>query len=266
MIDTHAHLDFPDYKNDFLSVLDRAVENDIKAIVCVGIDERSSRRVVELAGLYPQIWATVGIHPHDASKVSRGYLKALEELAESPRVLAIGEIGLDYHRDRSPRDIQQKIFREQLKLAQKINKPVIIHCREAYKDLTEILMQEDIERIGGVLHCYSGDESFARQSLDLGLYISIAGPVTYPNAHQLREVVKMLPTERLLIETDAPFLAPQPYRGKRNEPSFIQSTYEKVAGLKNISVKELQVICRENLQRLTGIRIQNSQTMRQRIE
>lgn len=255
MIDTHAHLDFPDYKKDFEEVMDRAAETGVQAIVCVGINEKASRRVVELAGQYPQIWATVGVHPHDASKVSPNYLQVLEELSASPRVLAVGETGLDYNRDRSPRDMQKKIFRDQLRLAHKLNKPVVIHCRDAYDDLMEIMVQEDIERIGGVLHCYSGDEDFARKSLDLGLYISIAGPVTYPNAERLREVVKMLPDERLLIETDAPFLAPQFKRGKRNEPSFIRSTYEKVAGLKNLTVPELQIICRENLQRLTGLKV-----------
>ncbi len=253
MIDTHAHLDFPNFKEDFDAVLQRAEENNIESIVCVGIDEESCFRVVELADTYPHIWATVGVHPHDAQNVSRRYLLLLEELAASPQVIAIGETGLDYNKNRSPRKVQQKVFREQLQLAVRVNKPVVIHCRDAHEDLLKIIVEEGIEQIGGIMHCFSGDKEFARRTLDLGLYISFAGPVTYPKSHRLREVVEEVPLERILLETDCPFLAPQPVRGKRNEPAYVKYVYETVADLKGISVQELHKYCRQNLQSLTGI-------------
>lgn len=253
MIDTHAHLDFSDYKKDFVHVLERAFNNNINGIISVGIDEHSSRKAVDIAEQNPKIWATVGVHPHDSVRVSKHYLHLLKELSASSRVLAIGETGLDYYRDRSPRDIQQKIFREQIRLAIEIDKPVIIHCRDAYEDTLKIVAEERIERVGGILHCFSGDLIFARKSINLGLYISFAGTVTYPNAQRLREVVKEIPPERILIETDSPFLTPQSFRGKRNEPFFIGETYETVASVRNITTEELRKQCRLNLHRLTGL-------------
>lgn len=255
MIDTHAHLDFPDFKKDLSAVLERAVARGVSAIVSVGIDEKSSSQAVVNAAKIPWIWVAVGVHPHEAARVTSAFPQSLKKLALLPGVVAIGEMGLDYYRDHSPRDIQQKIFRAQINVAHEVNKPVIIHCRDAYEDLMKIMVEEKIDRVGGILHCFSGDESFARRSLDLGLYISIAGPVTYPRADRLRDVVRMIPLDRLLVETDAPFLTPQSYRGKRNEPSFIHATYEYIAALKGISPEELQNQCRRNFQRLMGISI-----------
>ncbi len=255
MIDTHAHLDFPNYKKDYDEVLERAAAAGVKAIICVGIDEKSSTNAVKLAESTPQLWATVGIHPHDAAKVSDNYQLHLEKLASSERVVAIGETGLDYYKNYSPRHVQQMVLRELMHLAWQVKKPLVFHCRDAYEDLLKILTEEKVENIGGVLHCFSGDKDFARQSLNLGLYISIAGPVTYPNAHRLREVVKYVPLDRILLETDSPFLAPQPQRGKRNEPACVEYIYDEVAQLKQISRLKLQNHCRQNLFHLTGIEI-----------
>lgn len=253
MIDTHAHLDSPDYKEDFSAVLKRAAACGVRAIVCVGTDENSSLRAASIAKENPRIWATAGVHPHEAVRVSPTFPQSLKELAILPKIIAIGEIGLDYYRDHSPRDKQRQVFRAQIRIAREMNKPVVIHCRDAYEDLMKIMVEEKIEQVGGVLHCFSGDESFARRSLDLGLYISVAGPVTYPRADRLRDTIRIIPPDRLLVETDAPFLAPQPFRGKRNEPSFICATYDQVAAIKKISFEELRKQCRCNFQRLLGI-------------
>lgn len=253
MIDTHVHLDFPKFHNDFDQVLQRAEDSGVEAMICIGIDEQSCFRVVDLADDYSHIFATVGIHPHDAQNVSRRYLLFLEDLAKLPQVVALGEMGLDYFKNYSPHHVQQQVFREQLQLAAKINKPVIIHCRDAYEDLLKILVEENIQQVGGILHCFSGDAEIARRSLDLGLYISFAGPVTYPKSAKLREAVQEVPLDRILLETDCPFLAPQPVRGKRNEPAFVKYVYEEVANLKNISTTELHTHCRQNIQRLTNI-------------
>ncbi len=253
MIDTHLHLDFPDFRKDFHAVLQRAAASGVEAMICVGIDEPSSLRAVEMANKYHQVWATVGIHPHDAAKASDTSFLRLKKMAEDPRVVAIGETGLDYYRDRSPRDVQQRVFREQISLARETGKPLVIHCRDAYKELMDILVHEEANKVGGILHCYSGDIDFALKSLRMGFYISFSGTVTYPNAANLRDVVSMVPLDRILIETDAPFLSPVPYRGKRNEPSFIEATYKTVAEIKKLTVTELQSHCRLNLQNLTGI-------------
>ncbi len=255
MIDTHLHLDFPDFRKDFNDVLERASEKGVEAMVCVGIDEDSSGRVLEMANGNPRIWATVGVHPHDAAKASHNYIQKLKKMSEDPRVIAIGETGLDYYRDRSPREIQQRVFREQIGLAREVNKPLVIHCRDAYRDLMDILVHEEAEKIGGILHCYSGDTDFALKSLEKGFYISFTGTITYPNAASLREVVALVPPERILVETDAPFLSPVPFRGKRNEPAFIEATYKKIAEIKKMTFSELQNHCRDNLQRLTGISV-----------
>ncbi len=250
MIDTHAHLYFPDYRHNLPEVMDRAVKAGVRQFICVGIDEKTSRQSVKMAEKDPRIWATVGVHPHDAARVSPRYLSELEKLAASPRVCAIGETGLDYYRDRSPREQQEYVFRAQINLARHLKKPVVIHCRDAYGKLLEIITAEKISETGGVVHCYSGDRQFARQALNMGLYISIAGPVTYPRSQSLRSVVKMIPLDRILLETDAPFLTPQPWRGQKNEPSYIKATYEAVAEIKEVPLTRLIEACRENARTL----------------
>ena len=253
LVDTHVHLDFPDYQPDFSEVLQRAEQNRVKAMISIGISLASSQQVVELAEKYPQIWATVGIHPHDVQKLPGNYMEKLKDLSRSPRVVAVGETGLDYFRMRSPKAKQQAAFREQIRLARHLSLPLIVHCRDAYQDTFKILEEEQAHEVGGVLHCFSGDLSFARRALDGGYFISFAGPVTYPKSHRLREVVSQVPLNRLLVETDAPFLAPQKFRGKRNEPSMVAYNYRTIAEIKGMLEDELEESCLINIKRLFNI-------------
>ncbi len=229
LIDTHAHLDFPQYKNDLEEVLDRAEQAGVEAVLNVGTDENSSRRSLELSGKYRLLSASVGIHPHGAAKASAQGMANLEKMAATATVLAIGETGLDFYRNLSPREDQEMIFREHLRLACRIGKPVIVHSREAHEDTLRILREETLPQSVGVMHCYSSGGSQLGAYLDLGFYISLAGPLTYPRSHGLREVLRYIPGDRLLLETDAPYLSPQAYRGKRNEPAYIKLTYERAA-------------------------------------
>ena len=249
MVDSHAHLDFSDYDKDREEVLRRAEEHGIQLIINGGFDLASSKKAVQLAGQYPLVYAAVGIHPHDAAKASSGYLHELEELARHPKVIALGEMGLDFYRDRSPRPVQRIVFRRQLQLARKLNLPVIVHTRNAHDEVLKILEDDGLPAAGGVIHCFSGDLELAKKFLKLDLYLSIAGPVTYPKNSQLSEVAAALPLEKLLIETDAPFLPPGPLRGKRNEPAFVTFVAEKVAALRGISPARLGHECLQNARR-----------------
>ncbi len=254
LFDTHAHLHFPEFAADLPAVLERARAAGIRFMVTIGTDVEDSRRALALAERTPDLYAAVGIHPHDAASADAAALEELEQLAQaSPKVVAVGETGLDYYRDLSPRDTQARVFRVELALARRLGKPVLIHCREAHADVLEILRQEGLPRAGGIMHCFSGDEAVARQCLDLGLLISLAGPVTYPNARKLPPVVKATPADRLVVETDCPFLPPQPYRGKRNEPSYLPITAARVAEIKGQPLEELGSRMARNALQLFGI-------------
>jgi len=239
LIDTHAHLDSPQFKKDLDKVLERAVEAGVTAVINAGADERSSRQAVELSNRYPRICASVGVHPHNAAGVSAGWLEGLEEMAEAETVLAIGETGLDFYRDLSPREEQEKVFRQQLRLACRVDRPVIVHTREAHLDTLRILKEEELPAKAGVMHCFSGDRRQAEEYLELGFYISLAGPLTYPRSHGLRELLHYIPPERLLFETDSPYLSPQAYRGRRNEPAYVKLVYERAALALNREIDEL---------------------------
>ena len=210
IIDTHAHLDFPDYKSDLDSVLIRAKEADVGCIINVGTNLSASKKSVGLAHQFNNVYASIGIHPHDAMKVSEQDWKTLESLVKESKVVAIGETGLDYYRNRSPHEDQQRIFRKHLALAKAHNLPVIIHSRDASSDCLKILEEYKNGTLKGVVHCFSGTMETAKKCIALGLYISFAGPITFSNAQNLREVAKSVPVERLLLETDSPFLSPQP--------------------------------------------------------
>jgi TatD DNase family protein len=253
LFDTHAHLHFPEFDGDRAEMLTRARAAGVRWMVNIGTDLETSWQAVGIAEVDSDIYASVGVHPHDAAEADEGVFKTLEELARRPKVAAIGETGLDYYRNLSPRDVQAKVFRRQLTLARVVGKPVIIHCREAHDDLLTILREERAHEIGGVMHCFSGHVQFAEASLDLGFYISIAGPVTYPNARKLPEVIKAVPEDRLVIETDCPFLPPQPYRGKRNEPAYLPITAQRVAEIKGRPVGELGELMSQNALRLFRI-------------
>src|SRR5213593_4079894 len=236
------------------AVLERARAAGGRCMGTIGIDVESSRAAVALAGREPDVWAAVGIHPHAAGLADEARLAEIERLAAAPRVVAIGETGLDFFRLLSPRDAQERAFRSQLALARRLRKPVLVHCRDAHEEALAILAEVPVGEGGGIMHCFSGDAGEARRCLDLGLLISLAGPVTYPNARSLPEVAKVVPADRLVVETDCPFLPPQPYRGKRNEPAYLAVTAARVAELRAEPLEELASRMSENARTLLRLR------------
>ncbi len=250
--DSHAHLDDSQYDRDRREMLMRARDNGISYIVNVGYDIPSSRRSVTLARSYDFIFAAVGIHPHDAADAGKNGLEEIRLLAADTKVVAIGEMGLDYYRNLSPREVQQEVFRKQIRLAAELGKPIIVHDRDAHGDVMQIL-KEEAGTTGGVMHCFSGSMEMARECLKMGFYISIAGPVTFKNAKKLKEIAADVPIDRLLIETDAPYLTPEPYRGKRNESAYVAYVGKTIAELRGIPVEELAQATTSNAKRLFGI-------------
>jgi len=259
LIDSHAHIYYRDYAGDFEEMLQRADDAGIAAILVVGTDLESSRESVELAEKYPQLYAAVGIHPHDAGRVTDACYGVIRELAlSSSKVVAIGEIGLDFYRDRSPRAEQEQVFRSFLRMAQELDKPVIVHDRDAHQQVLACLREEHARY--GVLHCFSGDSAMAAEALALGFYISIPGTITYPANEALREVVRATSIDRMLVETDCPYLTPVPYRGKRNEPAYVRLAAERVAEVKGLSLEDVARITTKNVRDLFGIRLWDQAT------
>lgn len=252
LVDTHAHLDFDDFDADREEVIRRAREAGVAYIINPGADLESSRRAIALAESHPGIFAAVGIHPHEASSLTDDAWQELRRLAQHPRVVAIGEIGLDYYRDLSPRSIQQAAFRRQLALAAELGLPVIIHDRDAHEDVLAILGQWRAEGhdLPILFHAFSGDLGIAQRVLKLGGYIAIGGPVTFTNARRLPAMLPQLPLERLVVETDCPYLAPHPYRGQRNEPAYLPLVVEKMASLCQRPAEEIARLTTENARRL----------------
>jgi TatD DNase family protein len=245
MIDSHAHLELQDFDSDREAVIARAREAGVEAIVTIGTDLDDCLKAVEIAGSHDAVYAAVGIHPHEVKKIDGQTYERMRELANRPKVVAYGEIGLDFFKNRSPREVQLRRFGEQLELAQDLNLPVIIHDREAHQETIDLLSAWKGAR-RGIIHCFSGDYAMARKCLDLGFYISIPGTVTFPKADILRDVVRRVPVESLLVETDAPFLTPAPHRGKRNESAYVKYTALKVAELKNMPFELLAAITAQN--------------------
>lgn len=237
-IDTHCHLNMDSYAEDFQDILERAASNSVEHIISVGIDITSSKAAIELAKEYPQISASIGIHPHDVANINDETYDQLRDLYKNNKdhIVAFGEIGLDYVKNYSPIDVQHIHFRRQIELSLELQLPLIIHCREAQDDLLMILKEMNKELYTGVIHCFSGDIEFAKQVIELGFYISIPGIVTFKNAHDLHRVAEYVPLDKLLIETDGPFLAPMPFRGKRNEPAYVTYTAKKIAELKGVDI------------------------------
>lgn len=248
-IDSHCHLDMAAFDPDRPQVIERAFSQGIDRIITIGTDLDSSRKALALAITYPNIWATVGVHPHDAASFGPKILPRLTDLAKVPKVVAIGEIGLDFYRNLSPQKAQKETFRQLIRLARQTTLPIIIHDREAHQEVLTILREERAEEIGGVFHCFSGDWEMARQCLDLNFYLSVTGAVTYKKGSVLEDVVRRAPIESLLLETDAPYLAPLPFRGKRNEPSYLVHTAEHVARLRDITLPELSQAVQNNTKR-----------------
>ena len=238
-IDTHVHLHFPEYDSDRNQVIDQARQEGIEGFINVGTDVQSSEASLDLAQSYDFIYATAGIHPHDAKLADDKSFQTLELLLQNERMVAIGEVGLDFFRDHSPHDIQKEVLRRFLDLQKKIKKPLVLHCRDAYEDLMTLLKEESKPPFNGIMHCYSSDKSVMKRFLDLGFYISFAGPLTYKKNDLLREACQACPLDRLLLETDAPFLPPQSVRGKRNESRFMNETAQVVADLHKLSLSDL---------------------------
>lgn len=253
LIDSHAHLDDKRFDRDRDSLIKDLESNGIELVINIGADLKSSIASVSLAEKYPNIYATVGVHPHDAKNMDDSTLEILRSLAKRNKVVAIGEIGLDFYYDNSPRDEQRKWFREQLKLAKELDLPVVIHSRDAQQETFDTLKEAQDGTLRGVLHCYSGSKEMAMEYIKLGFYISIAGPVTFKNARVLKEVAKAVPLDKLLVETDCPYLAPEPHRGKRNEPVYVKYVAGTIADIKGISFEELAKATNRNTKELFGI-------------
>lgn len=252
LIDSHCHLDMVDFQSDFDQVIDRAIRHRVKGIVTIGIDLSSSQSAVAIAKRVKAVRATVGFHPHDAEKANQTTLAQLADLVENHKgeVVGWGEIGLDYVKKYSPPETQRRIFRNQLQIARELKLPVVIHDREAHEDCLRIINEEGPFEHGGIMHCFSGDLSFARRVIDHNFHISIPGIVTYNKASEMQEVATQVPIERLLVETDGPFLAPVPYRSRRNEPLYTLYTASKIAELRGIELGELARRTTENCQSL----------------
>lgn len=248
--DTHCHLNHPDFGCDAVQVWKRAREANVHRAIVVGYDLASSESALQIAAQLDGCWASVGIHPHDAAQCDENALRRLQRLAAQPAVVAVGEIGLDYYRDFSPQEAQWRAFEVQLQLASQLQLPVIIHCRDAYDDLLNMLSRYSLR---GVLHCFSGEPRHAQRAVEMGWYLGVGGIVTFKNAHTLREVVQRTPLENLLLETDSPYLAPAPHRGKRNEPAYIPLVAQMVASLKNVSLQELAAATTRNADRLFSL-------------
>ncbi|MBN6187376.1 TatD family hydrolase [Aneurinibacillus sp. BA2021] len=255
LFDTHAHLNDEKFDEDRDETIARARENGISYICNIGYNRETIETSLALAHQYDFIYTAIGWHPQDAKTLTEADLSWIEQLArEEEKVVAIGEIGLDYYWDTSPKDVQQDVFRKQIRLAKKLKLPIIIHDRDAHQDILHILREEKAEEVGGIMHCFSGSPEMAKECLDLNFYISLGGPVTFKNAKKPKEVAEMVPLDRLLIETDCPYLTPEPYRGKRNESGYVRYVAEKIAELKNISFEELAEITTKNAKNLFHIK------------
>ncbi|RUS47229.1 TatD family hydrolase [Cohnella sp. AR92] len=247
LFDTHAHMDSPKFDDDREEMIERARAAGVETIVNIGFNRETIPTTMALAEKYPFIYAAVGWHPTDAIDMKlEEDLSWIERLCAHPKVVAIGEIGLDYYWDTSPKDLQQIVFREQIRLAKRLKKPIIIHNRDAHADVVRLLQEEGASEVGGIMHCFSGSWETAKQCLDMNFYISFGGPVTFKNARVPKEVLEQVPNDRLLIETDSPYLTPHPYRGKRNEPAFVRLVAEAAAEIKGISLEEIAKLTTRN--------------------
>lgn len=252
-IDSHAHLDDKRFDEDRDLLIKNLIDNGIDIAINIGADLQSSINSVDLSRNYDHIYAAVGIHPHSADEADDKALEKIKELADNEKVVAIGEIGLDYYYDNSPRDKQRECFRRHLELAKELDLPVVIHSREASQETFDIIQEAQDGTLRGVMHCYSGSIEMAEEYIKLGFYISIGGPVTFKNARIVKDVAQSVPLDKLLIETDCPYLTPEPYRGKRNEPMYVKYTAAEIASLRGITVEELAEATSKNARDLFNI-------------
>jgi TatD DNase family protein len=254
IIDSHSHLDMPDFKRDLEEVIQRATASDVGYIFTVGTEEKDWKKALEIAHSHPFIYAILGVHPHNAKEINDRTYLILKQLCQDDKVKACGEIGLDFYRNLSPREVQLTRFREQVGLAREMRLPMVIHDREAHQETLEVLKSENAKECGGIIHCFSGDYEMAKACIDMGFYISFPGSITFKNAEGLRKIVEKIPLESLLVETDAPFLTPEPFRGKRNEPSYVRYTAQKVAEIKRVSFEKVAEATTGNALRVYGLK------------
>ncbi|SDO92577.1 TatD DNase family protein [Paenibacillus sp. yr247] len=254
LTDSHTHLNAEQFNEDQDEVIQRALDAGVTRIVNVGFNRETIPGSIALAERYDFIYSTVGWHPVDAIDMTPDDLVMIEDLCKHEKVVAIGEIGLDYYWDKSPKEVQQRVFREQIRLARKLNMPIVIHNRDAHQDILNILKEEKAAEVGGIMHCFSGSWETAKQCLDMNFHISFGGPVTFKNAKQPKEVLAQVPLDRLLIETDAPYLTPHPFRGKRNESAYVRLVAETAAEIRGITLEELAEITTNNAIRLLGLK------------
>ncbi len=254
LTDTHIHLHFPPYEADLSEVIQRAIKGGITRFLNIGTDLEDSRKAIAVAEQYPEVYAAIGYHPHETKAANAGDLLELEKLLQHPRVLAIGEVGLDYFHDHSPRDVQQKLLQIFLEWYRQYKKPIIIHCRDAYDDLSRILKDFSNVPYRGALHCFSSNAETMKQFLELGFYVAFGGALTYKKNDALREACAACPKDRLLLETDGPYLAPQSVRGKRNEPLYMVETAECAAKLQGMSLEQVADLTTSNARALFGMK------------
>ncbi|NLN84200.1 MAG: TatD family hydrolase [Firmicutes bacterium] len=253
LIDSHVHLDDKRFAGEIPQLIDRAKKAGVAEMIQIGIDLRTSKIAIELSEKHPEIYPVVGFHPNELASYE-DHEEKLIELAQGEEVVAIGEIGLDYHWDKYSREKQKELFLRQIDIAKNLNKPIVIHNRDAHQDTMDILRQEHKYLPGGVLHCFSGSWEMAKMCLRWGFYISFAGPLTFPKSNKLREIATNVPNDRVLIETDCPYLAPQAFRGKRNEPAYVVEQAKMLAQLKGLDYQEVARLTRENTIRLFNLK------------
>jgi len=251
-IDTHCHLHAADFEDDREKIIQRAIQNHVKVLITIGTDYPTSVRSLQLAEQFAIVYAAVGFHPNDIENVPAAELDKISTLTQQNKSVAVGEIGLDYYRQYTPKAKQLSFFRRQIQLARQLKRPVIIHNRDAHEDLYQVLIEEKVQEVGGVLHSFSGSDDFLQSVLKLNLYISFTGAITFKNTGYYK-LIDRVPVEQLLLETDSPYLAPVPFRGKRNEPAYIKYTAATIARIKNISVERLAEITTANAMNLFRI-------------
>ncbi len=250
MIDSHAHLDSKEFDQDLNQILERCQEKNVRFVISCGTDLSSSQKNLDLSKQNPMIFAAIGVHPHETYLMDENTIEKLKELSKEMRVIAIGETGLDYYYNFSLPEVQRKAFRVHIRLARERGLPLVIHCRNSEEDLIKILKEEKASEVGGVIHCFSGRKETALACLEFGFYLGVSGMITFKNTKDLSALFSELPMERLLVETDSPYLAPHPYRGKRNEPSYVVHTALKLAELKNLTLEKVENQTTENVENL----------------
>ncbi len=252
LVDTHTHIDLPEF-DDIETVVKNATENSVKKIIIPSVDVNSFEKVIEISNKFDGVFCALGIHPSEAQKAKDEDFDKIIQLAENKKVVAIGECGLDYYWDKTYVELQKEIFLKQIHIAKKLDKALIVHDREAHKDCFDLISANVKDEIPVIFHCFSGSLEFAKECIKKGYYIALGGVVTFKNAKKMREVAKEIPLEKLLLETDAPYLTPEPFRGKRNEPAFVKFVAEKIAEIRNISYDEVASVTSKNAEMVFGI-------------